>query len=147
MRPEYNGIKFYGIDDWSTEENLKKAVILLESFDENRNYTNINEVIELYNDELKNTVYEWYRRGDLRLTGSLFSEPEQDYLNYELNKSTFSNGLDLRNKYSHSTYPENEKIQFVDYIILLKIMVLVITKINEEFSLKESLSKTPKDLE
>ena len=121
--------------------NIPKVIILKDLYE--------HDVIclQYYDDELKNTVYEWYRRGDLRLTGSLFSEPEQDYLNYELNKSTFSNGLDLRNKYSHSTYPENEKIQFVDYIILLKIMVLVITKINEEFSLKESLSKTPKDLE
>lgn len=54
----------------------------------------------------------------------------------ELNKSSFSNGLDLRNKYAHSTYPEDEKIQFVDYIRLLKIMILVITKINEEFCLR-----------
>ena len=72
----------------------------------------------------------------LRLENSLFSKPEQDYLNYELNKSSFSNGLDLRNKYAHSTYPEDEKIQFVDYIRLLKIMILVITKINEEFCLR-----------
>lgn len=57
--------------------------------------------------------------------------------NYELNKSTYSNGLDLRNKYAHSTYPEDEKIQEMDYMILLKIMILVVTKINEEFCLRE----------
>lgn len=75
------------------------------------------------------------------MADSLFSEPEQDYLNYELNKSSYSNGLDLRNRYAHSTYPENEKIQFMDYIRLLKIMILVITKINEEFCLREQIDE------
>lgn len=89
-----------------------------------------------YYKEWESIIEEWHRRGDLRFSGSLFSEPEQDYLNYELNKSTFSNGLDLRNKYSHSTYPSNEKTQLADYMSLLKIMVLVVTKINDEFCLR-----------
>ena len=73
--------------------------------------------------------------GDLQEKSTLFSIPEADYLNYQLNKSKFSNGKDLRNKYVHSTYPEDEQEQQQDYIELLKIMVLVITKINEEFCL------------
>ena len=81
---------------------------------------------------------EWIDLSELRITGGLFSEPEQDYLNYMLNKSVFSNGLDLRNKYSHSTYPSNEETQLEDYIKLLKIMILAIGKINEEFCLKDN---------
>jgi len=92
---------------------------------------------QYYDDEFKDIINDWCQNGNLRLSDSLFSEPEQDYLNYELNKSTYSNGLDLRNKYAHSTYPEDEKIQEMDYMILLKIMILVVTKINEEFCLKE----------
>lgn len=94
-----------------------------------------------YDDELRSVVEEWYKHGDLRLENSLFSKPEQNYLNYELNKSTYSNGHDLRNKYAHSTYPEDEKMQFVDYIKLLKIMILVVTKINEEFCLREEINE------
>lgn len=103
-----------------------------------------NDVVcpQYYDDTLKSIIYEWHRNGVLRLTSSLFSEPEQDYLNYELNKSSFSNGFDLRNKYAHSTYPENENTQFIDYIKLLKIMILIITKINEEFCLREQLKET-----
>ena len=56
-------------------------------------------------------------------------------MNYQLNKAKFSNGRDLRNKYAHSTYPSDENEQMHDYIELLKIMVLVIIKINEEFCL------------
>ncbi|MCB7318763.1 hypothetical protein [Lacrimispora sp. 210928-DFI.3.58] len=102
---------------------------------------------QYYDDELKKIIDEWIRNGELRLGNSLFSEPEQDYLNYELNKSSYSNGLDLRNKYAHSTYPENEKTQFVDYVRLLKIMILVITKINEEFCLRESMKEICEEME
>lgn len=91
-----------------------------------------------YYDQLE----DWIDLNELRITGSLFSEPEQDYLNYMLNKSAFSNGLDLRNKYSHSTYPSDEKIQLIDYIKLLKIMVLIVGKINEEFCLNDETDRS-----
>lgn len=72
---------------------------------------------------------------------TLFSRPEQDYLNYILNKSKFSNGLDMRNKYIHDTCPLDENIQVQDYMELLKIMILIMIKINEEFCLREQLPK------
>lgn len=97
---------------------------------------------QYYDDELRSIVDEWCRNGDLRLTNTLFSEPEQNYLNYKLNKASYSNGLDLRNKYAHSTYPEDENTQFVDYISLLKIMILIVAKINEEFCLREQFTGT-----
>ena len=80
---------------------------------------------------------------EIRYESTLFSRPEQSYLNYILNKSEFSNGLDLRNKYIHDTCTLDENIQLQDYMELLKIMILIIIKINEEFCLKERhLQKT-----
>lgn len=79
--------------------------------------------------------------GDMKYENTLFSQPEQDYLNYILNKSEFSNGLDLRNKYSHDTCTLDKDTQFKDYLELLKIMVLIIIKINEELSMKEQISR------
>lgn len=116
--------------------NIAKVFILKDLYE--------HDVIcpKYYEGELKDIIDECCRNGNLRLADSLFSEPEQDYLNYELNKSSYSNGLDLRNKYAHSTYPADEKIQVMDYMILLKIMILVITKINEEFCLREQLEET-----
>ena len=78
--------------------------------------------------------------GDLRYGSTLFSEPEQAYLNYHLNQAEFSNGLDLRNRYIHSTYSLDESVQEHDYDCLLRIMALVIMKINEEFCLKYPLT-------
>lgn len=78
--------------------------------------------------------------GEAYFESTLFSKPEQDYLNYILNRSEFSNGLDLRNKYSHGTHPtaSDEAAHRQNYYIFLKIITLIIIKINEEFCLKKS---------
>lgn len=81
----------------------------------------------------QNLIDSMITSGDIRETSTLFSEQESNYLNYELNKSEFSNGLDLRNKYAHSSYPRDEDQQKIDYFELLKLMILVVTKINDEF--------------
>ena len=73
---------------------------------------------------------------DIRIENTLFSTPEKRYLNYMLNEAEFSDGLKLRNKYAHSTYPQDKKVQKQDYIQLLKVMILIIWKINEEFRLE-----------
>ena len=82
-------------------------------------------------------VDESVKNGDLIYESRLFSRPETEYLNYVLNKAEYANGLDLRNKYIHSTYPMDERTQELDYIYLLKVMVMVVLKINEEFCLRE----------
>lgn len=92
---------------------------------------------QYFNDDLRKVFDEWHRNGDLKAENRLFSKPEQDYLDYMLNQASYSNGLELCNKYIHGTYPKDENIQYVDYIRLLKIMVLIVTKINEEFCLRE----------
>ena len=83
----------------------------------------------------KSLIDRLVQSGDLIYGSSLFSIPEQRYVNYVFNKKEYSNGLDLRNKYIHGTYGLDEKQQYEDYIILLKIWVLVVLKINEEFCL------------
>ena len=81
----------------------------------------------------QNLIDNMITSGDIREASTLFSEQESNYMNFELNKSEFSNGLDLRNKYAHSSYPRDEDQQKIDYFELLKLMILVVTKINDEF--------------
>lgn len=97
-----------------------------------------NEVIcpKYYGSRLREYVDFLVETGDLQYEKSLFSKPEQNYLNYILNKSEYSNGLDLRNRYGHDTCTLKEEIQNQDYLELQKIMTLIIIKINEEFCLK-----------
>lgn len=104
------------------------------------NKTRANILFDLfYNEVIRPTYYKnnveinkLVESDELRCESSLFSVPEQNYLNYMLNKSEYSNGLDLRNKYIHSTYPLDIDRQNRDYLRLLKILTIVIIKINEE---------------
>lgn len=89
------------------------------------------------NDPLKDAL----KNNKLLVENTLFSRPEQDYLDYLLNKHKFSNGLDLRNKYIHSTNSLDEKVHRDDYMRFLIVMAIIIIKINEEFCLKEKLIK------
>lgn len=75
---------------------------------------------------------------EIQYMSSLFSKPEQDYINYILNKAEFSNGKDLRNKYVHGTHSLQTSDHEADYIELLKIIVLIVIKINEEFCFLKS---------
>lgn len=114
-------------DDGHLLINVPRATVLKDLY--------YNEVIcpTYYGNELHTQVETLVATGDMRYENALFSKPEQDYLNYVLNKSEFSNGLDLRNKYSHDTCSLDEQTQRKDYLELQKIMILIIIKINEEF--------------
>jgi len=75
----------------------------------------------------------------IEFDSTLFSRKETDYINYTLNKSQFNNGLDLRNKYSHiqPNIENNEGVHKQNYLILLRIFVLTIIKINDDFCTKK----------
>lgn len=90
----------------------------------------------MYCDEFRDIIDEFIMNKDIVIDSKLFTRPESDYLNYMLNKSEFSNGFDLRNRYAHGTYSKDENTQLQDYICLLKIMMMVLLKIKEEFELK-----------
>ncbi|SDC91590.1 hypothetical protein [Halanaerobium congolense] len=71
---------------------------------------------------------------------TLFSRPEQEYINYLLNKSQFNNGLDLRNEYAHGQpNPNNEKKHKQNYFIFLRLFILVVIKINDDFQISEKI--------
>lgn len=74
----------------------------------------------------------------IKLENTLFSKPEQNYLDYMLNDHKFSNGPKLRNKYIHGSNSLDTEQHKQDYYNLLKIFISIIIKINEEFCLKYS---------
>ena len=109
--------------------NNERIVLLKDLYD--------NEVsCYQYNKRREKIIIELLNNKDLKVESSLFTIPEQQYLNFVLNRAEFGNGLDLRNKYVHGTYSLNINRQEADYIELLKVMILIIIKINEEFCLK-----------
>ena len=118
-------------DDRRVCINKEKAYILKELFE--------NGVLSIsyFGGTIRKELDNYIQSGQLTLEKTLFTRQEQDFLDYMLNVQQFNNGPELRNKYVHGTYPLDEKHQERDYLELLKIMILIIIKINEEFCLRE----------
>lgn len=68
---------------------------------------------------------------------SLFSKPEQAYFNYFLNKSEFTNGIDLRNSYLHGTQADPNEVQKHEYAYFtyLKLIFLAFLKIDNDLNI------------
>ena len=121
--------KGFLIEKETIEPDLNKISLLYQLYE--HNYI----CLQYFKSEELN---KWIKDKKLRVTGTLLSEPEAEYLNFLLNKREFSNGLDLRNKYIHDSIPQNEERQQQDYVILMKVMIILIIKINEEFCLRKT---------
>lgn len=73
----------------------------------------------------------------INFESSLFSKPEQAYFNYFLNKSKFTNGLDLRNSYLHGTQAEPNEVEKHEYAYFtyLKLIFLAFLKIDDDLNI------------
>ena len=122
-------------------------------YEDNHRYIRFRmEIVRILEDFYNNDVIciSYYKNSDLLdelitnkkiiFESTLFSKPEQDYLNYILNDRQFDNGPSIRNKYLHGNNPQSIEEHESDYYKLLKIVALIIIKINEEFCLKDDLT-------
>ena len=79
-------------------------------------------------------------KGWLMKEGSLLTRPEVKYFYYYLNQKEFSNGHDLRNIYMHAAmskdYKLDEEKHYKTYIIVLRLLIALIIKIDDDFSAK-----------
>lgn len=112
--------------------NKIKCSILWELYE----YGVINAYYYNRNPRRKQCIENMIATEDVRYENTLFSIPEQNILNYILNKSQYSDGTDLRNKYIHGTYSLDRNTQYNDYLMILLIVIVTVLKINEEFCLK-----------
>lgn len=127
--------------DWLIDHNIIKI-------DDKKRITPYWEKIKILNElyqhdvvcfsymkKYQSIIIKLNKMGLVQFSSSLFSRPEQDYYNYLFNKSEFDNGLDIRNRYTHGTQRVDENQNKQDYFIFLRIMILIVIKINEEFCL------------
>ena len=114
--------------------NVNKLLLIKDLFENNVSCAS-------YLEQYKSIIAEMAEEDKVTFGSTLFSAPEQHYLNYIFNRSEFSNGLDLRNKYVHGSHApasveaEHQK----NYYIFLRTLIFIIIKINEEFCLRERL--------
>lgn len=102
-----------------------------------------NALKEIYDNELLNIlplssqdrqcIDGLIETGVIEASDSLFSKNEQDYISFVWGDS-FKNGLAIRNRYLHGAYPADERKIYWDYIELLKLLVMIMICMDEEFA-------------
>lgn len=94
-----------------------------------------------YSKKERDCIDKLANRNFLFFKSSLFTKEESDYISFHLNRSRFNNGYDLRNKYSHGTHPSLTKTEIHEqnYHTLLKLLTVIIIKINDDLSLNEKI--------
>jgi len=121
---------FINIDsnDYIQITNPARVIILKDLY--------FNEVASFYrySFELRQEAQQMEVEKIIFFDSTLFSKPEQDYFNYFLNKSEFTNGLNLRNSYLHGTQAKPDEIQKHEYAYFtyLKLLILTFLKIEDD---------------
>ena len=73
---------------------------------------------------------------------TLFTQQEQDLFDFYLNNSKFQNGPQIRNKYLHGRQGnKDENLNFNNYLTILRLIVLVVIKINDDLTLQPKTNK------
>lgn len=113
--------------------NLERTLILKD--------LNDNEVASFYRypTDFQNEAQKMATENIIFFESSLFSKPEQSYFNYFLNKSEFTNGLDLRNSYLHGTQanPEETNKHEYAYFTYLKLLFLILLKMEDDLEISK----------
>lgn len=101
-----------------------------------------NEVVSFYHYpiDFQNEAKKMATENIILFESSLFSKPEQAYFNYFLNKSEFTNGLDLRNSYLHGTQatPNETQTHEYAYFTYLRLLFLVLLKIEDDLMISKA---------
>jgi len=117
-------------------ENIEKLLIFKDLHD--------NEFASFYRYpvKLQAEVQKMADENIILFESSLFSRTEQSYFNYFLNKSEFTNGLDLRNSYLHGTQANPEETQKHEYAYFtyLKLLFLTMMKIEDDLFISKVIN-------
>ncbi len=99
-----------------------------------------------YSTDGKAEINTMVSKGWLIKEGSLLTRSEAKYFNYCLNQKEFSNGHDLRNIYMHGAMTKNNKLNedrhYKTYIIVIRLLIALILKIDDDLSIKHPQSKS-----
>lgn len=90
-----------------------------------------------YQPSLRDVIDSLVKKEIMVFENSLLTRNEQDYLDFYLNKSKFTNGYDIRNRYLHGTNINDEEQYESDYYLILKIIIIIVLKINDDLCLAD----------
>lgn len=73
----------------------------------------------------------------LMVENKLFTKSEVSYLNFFMNEKEFTDGYKLHNKYAHGANTFSKEQHELDYLRILKMLILVLLKIEDDILLYE----------
>lgn len=80
----------------------------------------------------KQLLKELHEEGEIDIGENLFSKKELDYLDFHLNNKKFDDSLALRNKYQHNGHTGKVEKDYPNYLTLLKVLMLILLRINQD---------------
>lgn len=140
QKPQINyligkGLILLDMNEYIQIKNVARVLIFKDLHD--------NEVSSFYHypTEFQKEAQQMASEEIILFESSLFSKPEQAYFNYFLNKSEFTNGLDLRNSYLHGTQANPDETQKHEYAYFtyLKLLFLAMLKIEDDLFISNAL--------
>lgn len=90
-----------------------------------------------YQPSLRSVIDSLAEKEIIVFENSLLTRNEQDYFDFYLNKSKFTNGYDIRNRYLHGTNINNEEQYESDYYSIIKLIIILVLKINDDLCLTD----------
>lgn len=128
-----NGVVIENEEGFIKIADIKTIFILKELYYENvLNYYH-------YEPNLRDVIDSLMQKEIVFFESSLLTRNEQDYFDFYLNKSKFTNGYDIRNRYLHGTNVNDENQYKSDYYSILKLIIIIIIKINDDLCLADKL--------
>ncbi len=114
------------IKDGFIEYNKTKCDLLKDIYD--------NDVLNVLplNPEERRCIDELIAKNVIVASDSLFSTNEQNYISFVWSDS-YKNGLAIRNRYLHGAYSPNDPQIHRDYIEILKLLVMIMICLDDEF--------------
>lgn len=115
------------VKDGFIEYNKIKCDLLKDIYD--------NDVLNILplNSAERQCVDELMAKGVIVASDSLFSTNEKNYISFVWSDS-YKNGLAIRNRYLHGAYSPDDPHIHGDYIELLKLLVMIMICLDDEFS-------------
>lgn len=127
-----NGIITENEEGFIKVSDVKTILILRELYyEEVLNYFH-------YEGSLKEVIDVFEAKKIISFESSLLTRNEQDYIDFYLNKSKFTNGYNIRNRYLHGTNVNDKKQYQSDYYAILKLMIIIVLKINDDLCLNDT---------
>ena len=132
-----NGFIFLDKNKFIQFSNIPRVLILKDLYD--NEFASFYHYPKAFQDEVRNMK----NQNMVISESTLFSRQEQSYFNYYLNKSEFTNGLDLRNSYLHGTQANPDEIEKHEYAYFsyLKLLILALLKIEDDLLICKETNK------